>query len=112
MSKRSTFKIHQRVKEGVNGKRRVQLHVMRTQAQKISDLVAAGLKSLIAEEVANELSRRGYRDREDGMPFVAVSQESGTETDSEAPGPMEETTCPKCGAGVLSGAHCYCGYDR
>jgi hypothetical protein len=34
--------------------------------------------------------------REDGMPFVAVSQESGTEANTEAPDPVEETTCPRC----------------
>jgi hypothetical protein len=63
MSKRSTHRLNQRVREGENGKRRVQLHVMQTQAQKISNLLAAKLKDLIAEEVANELDRRGIRDR-------------------------------------------------
>lgn len=100
MSKRSQHKLNQRVREGTEGRRRVQLHVMRTQTQRIADRVAAQLQVLIAEEVTNELDRRGYRDREDGMPFIGVSQEFGAKADTETPEPVEKEAsknkCPHC----------------
>ena len=95
MSKRSTHRLNQRVREGVEGKRQVQLHVMQTQTQRIAELVAAQLQGLITEEVANELDRRGYRNREDSGPPAGVSQEAGAKADPETPGVMGKT-CPAC----------------
>lgn len=91
MSKRSTHRLNQRVREGVNGKRRVQLHVMQTQTQKIAELVASNLKGLIVEEVANELDRRGYRDQKDNSSPATMLQKPRAGADAETPEPMEET---------------------
>lgn len=60
MSKRSQFKINQRVREGIEGRRRVNLYVLKREAEKIADLVGAKVKEMIVTEIANELDCRGY----------------------------------------------------
>lgn len=114
MSKRSAFKTHQRVREGIEGKRRVQLHVMETQTQRIANLVAARLKDLVNQLVDDVLDQRGYTQtklgrphdvedlytdggREDSGPPTEVSQEPDGRPDSEAPGVVEKERCPGCG---------------
>lgn len=76
MSKKSQFKINQRVREGIEGQRGVQLHVMRTMTEKIADIVAVKLKNLVIQEVHDELERRGYSQE-------AQESNGGSVTDSE-----------------------------
>ncbi len=80
MSKRSQFKINQRVREGDEGKRRAQMYVLRTLTEKVADIVAAKLKNLVIQEVHNELDRRGY-------PQETQACDRGGVLDSQPPTP-------------------------
>lgn len=60
MSKRSQFKINQRVREGDEGKRRAQVHVLQTLTGALALKVADNLRTLVTEEIGHELDRRGY----------------------------------------------------
>lgn len=107
MSKRSQFKIHQRVREGVEGRRRVQLHVLRVLTEKVADTVAAKLRSLVIQEVHNELDRRGYNDTEKethgdirgnlvvSTPPINVSQGTPKDREETPPQVAEREECPR-----------------
>lgn len=102
MSRRSEHKVNQRVREGVESKRRVQLHVIQRQTEKIADLVAGSIKTIVNEAVRDELDRRGYTDYPDCRQTPEVSQEPDGQSSSETPEPVEE---------AVKKYHCrYCGY--
>ena len=60
MSKRSQFKINQRAREGVQGQRRAEMHVLRVLTAQLALRVATNLREQVIEEVGHELDRRGY----------------------------------------------------
>jgi hypothetical protein len=95
MSKKSAYKIRQRIQGGIERERKVQFHVMKTQTEKIADLVGEKIRSLIVEEVSNELDRRGYPDRKNYRSTPEVLQNPGIEVDPEAnesvEGPREDS---------------------
>ncbi len=112
MSKRSVFKVNKRVREGVEGQRKVQLHVMRTQTERIAEMVGARVRELIQDEVAAELNRRGYPNQQDNRSVVEVIQDAGSPPDQEVDGVVEDTNiypvCPDC---LFYVKDCSCAYE-
>jgi hypothetical protein len=110
MSKRSAFRANRRVREGIHGQRRVQLHVMQTQGAKIAKLVAQNLQALVKEEVENELTRRGYPPQGDSGSTVSAgpagSQVCGGEASEDVGGDVHEeapttSETPRCTLGPV-----------
>jgi hypothetical protein len=92
MSRSSAYLAGKKSRHGTQEerKRARTMYIMKTQSEKMAEMVAAKVKQLIVEEVSRELDRRGYRNRKDGGSTTEMSPQEERPPNQEVDETVDE----------------------